>query len=181
MTRFPPESRSVVGIAAFGGEGGLRSEIDECRRSGRWVSKELKASMWWAHLWTRPGERRWGAVGENDFLRHYHQSPARSGPPILPWGWTRRAGGWGTWGNKSRFFFLAEQTINNLFLSFSDCFMSASFFAYICPIRSLSVSIFHDFIKRLHGRSGMAPAGQSPLLGSIASLIIPQAVGSEQI
>lgn len=51
--------------------------------------------MWWPHLCTRPGERRWGAVGENDFLRHYHQSPDRSGPPILPWGRTRREGGWG--------------------------------------------------------------------------------------
>lgn len=59
------------------------------------VSKELKASEWWVHLCTRPGKRRWVAVRENDFLRHYHQSPHRSGPPILLWGRTRGEGGWG--------------------------------------------------------------------------------------
>lgn len=67
-------------------------EVDQYERLGQWVRKELTASMWWAHLCTRPVERRRGAVGENDFLRHYHQSPDRSGPPIPPWGWKREEG-----------------------------------------------------------------------------------------
>lgn len=105
-----------------------------------WVSKELKASVWWAHLCTRPGERRQGAVGENDFLRHYHQSPDRSGPPILPWGRTREEGGWG-WRIK------LEWTITDFRLNRLLRIYSSHCPTVLCPFPSLAYLSHHTFLR----------------------------------
>lgn len=93
-----------------------------------------------------------------------------------------RRGGWG-WrirleGTKRRLRLVREQTINNLFLSLTVLCLSLPLL--ICFCVSFSISIFWSSKVQLCSHSGTAPAGQSPLLHSIASLIIMKAASKEE-